>query len=195
MTAFWGMANTAVVFNIMPLFESRGLTEQHAALLFTGFAVSLAVMQLVGGVLADRFPLSRLLSVAAVGMVVCMIGSGGSIRPPWSCRCRWRWDARRGCSPRPPARLWPRYYGTAHIGRIRGALATVMVSASSVGPFILGLSVDWLGDYSPALVLFVILALPLSALALFATPPRSGETPRQHEPHATPADEPPEAML
>jgi MFS family permease len=196
MTAFWGMANTAVIFNIVPLFESRGLTEQHAAILFTGFAVSLALMQLFGGMLADHFPLNRLLSVAAVGMAMSMFGFWWIDSPAWITPLSMAMGLSQGLLTAAAGPLWPRYYGTAHLGRIRGALATVMVSASSVGPFILGLSVDWLGDYRPALLVFVVVALPFAGVAIFATPPgRSHAEGSGTEPHATPADEPPEAIL
>lgn len=196
MTAFWGMANTAVIFNIVPIFESRGMTAQHAAWLFTGYAASLAVMQLIGGVLADRFPLHRLLSIAAACMVVSMFGYASIDAPNMLLPLSIAMGCSQGLHTAVAGPLWPRYYGTDHLGRIRGVLATVMVSASSVGPFILGLSVDWLGGYEPALLAFTILAIPLAGLALFATPPRSVETsPSEHQPHATPADEPPEAML
>ncbi len=196
MIAFWGMANTAVIFNIVPLFESRGLTESHAALLFTGFAVSLALMQLIGGVLADRFPLNRLLSIGAAGMVMSMIGFWRIDSPAMVVPLSIAMGCSQGLLTAAAGPLWPRYYGTAHLGRIRGVLATIMVSASSVGPFILGLSMDWLGDYRPALIVFVILALPLAGLALFATPPGRSDSRRpETQPHATPADEPPEAVL
>lgn len=196
MTAFWGMANTAVIFNVVPLFASRGLSEQHAALLFTGFAVSLAVMQLIGGVLADRFALNRLLSIAAAGMAVSMIGFWWIDSPVLVLPLSVAMGVSQGLLTTAGGPLWPRYYGTAHLGRIRGALATVMVSASSVGPFFLGLSVDGLGSYSPALMLFVLLSLPLVGLAWLATPPRRDEPcEAASDHHTTPADEPPEAML
>lgn len=194
MTAIWGMANTAVIFNIMPLFASRGLTSQHAALLFTGFASSLALMQLVGGVLADRFSLNRMLSIAALGMTVTMLGFWWIATPVLILPLSIAMGVSQGLLTAVGGPLWPRYYGTAHLGRIRGTIATVMVSGTSVGPFILGLSVDWLGSYSPALILFAALSLPLVALALLATPPRAPRTTDEGS-YATPDDEPPEAML
>lgn len=197
MTAFWGMANTATIFNVVPLFASRGLTEQDAAMLFTGFAISLAIMQLIGGVLADRFALHGLLSLAAVGMAVTMMGFWRINTPAMVLPLSVAMGFSQGLLTAAGGPLWPRYYGTAHLGRIRGALATVMVSASSIGPFILGLSVDMLGSYNPALILFAVMSLPLVGLALFATPPGGARTAdaSADDQRATPADEPPEAIL
>jgi len=194
MTAIWCMANTAVIFNIMPLLASRGLNAQHAALLFTGFAISLALMQLVGGVLADRFALNRLLSIAAMGMTVTMLGFWWIDSPVLILPLSIAMGLSQGLLTAVSGPLWPRYYGTAHLGRIRGTIATVMVSGTSVGPFILGLSVDATGSYSPALILFASLSLPLVVLALLATPPRAPLSTDDGS-YARPDDEPPEAML
>lgn len=188
LTALWAMTNTAVIFNILPLFESRGLTEAHAALLFTGFAVSLAMMQLLGGVLADWFPLNRLLSLAAAGMAGAMALIWHIDSPAMIVPLAVMMGASQGLLITAGGPLWPRYYGTAHLGRIRGALATVMVSASSVGPFLMGLCVDVLGSYGPVLLLFTVLPIPLIFLALLATPPQPPSNGRPIIPHETPPE-------
>jgi len=170
-SGFWAMANTAVVFNIVPLFQSRGLSAGDVAWLFTGFAVSLAGMQLLGGVLADRFALHRLLALAALCMAAVMgmywlIDSRAMVLPTAILM-----GCAQGLLTTSIGPLWARYYGTLHIGRIRGAMATVMVSASSTGPFLLGLCMDYLGSYDAALCGFTLTAVPLGLLALAAQPP------------------------
>lgn len=188
LTALWAMTNTAVLFNIVPLFHSRGLGEADAALLFTGFAASLAAMQLIGGVLADRYPLNRLLSVSAAGMAAAL-WMLWLIDQPWQVApLSMMMGFSQGLLTTAGGPLWPRYYGTAHIGRIRGALATVMVSASSAGPFLMGVCVDWLGHYDPVLLLFALLPLPLILLALLATPPRPPRDDGSVIPHETPVE-------
>jgi len=170
-TALWAMLITAVLFNIVPLFLDRGLSEADAARLFTGFAVSLATMQFAGGVLADRVSLNRLLAMAAAAMGLGMwmlrsIGTPAMVLPVAAVL-----GVSQGLLTASAGPLWPRYYGTAHLGRIRGTIATVLVGSSSVGPFVLGLCVDWTGGYDAALLLFAWLPLPLVFLALLATPP------------------------
>ena len=65
----WGMIGTAIVFNVVPLFEWQGLSETQAATTFTTFAVCMAVMQLIGGVLADRIPLNLLFAMSVSGLL------------------------------------------------------------------------------------------------------------------------------
>ena len=67
--------------------------------------------------------------------------------------------------------VWVRYYGRAHLGRIRGSVAMAMVAGSSIGPFIMGATYDLFGSYQVSLNLFIALLLPLAIAALWATPP------------------------
>ena len=67
--------------------------------------------------------------------------------------------------------LWPRYYGLAHAGKIRGSVMTAIVASSALGPFVMGVSYDWFGSYTPSLGLFVGIFTLLLSAAPFATPP------------------------
>ena len=71
------------------------------------------------------------------------------------------------------ATLYPRYYGRAHLGKIRGALATLNVSSSAVGPFVMGFLNDQFGGYGVSLWVFASLVLPMIPLSLLATRPKS----------------------
>lgn len=194
-TALWSMMGTAVLFNIVPALESRGLADTDAARFFMGYAVSLAAMQVIGGALADRLPATYLLAISMALLSGAMfqllrIESAAMVIPLAATMGAGQGTLVGAVSP-----LWPRYYGTTHIGKIRGSLATVLVSASSVGPFILGLCVDLTGSYNIALFAFMLLPLPMMLIALFATPPVKkriavDEAPQPHEqqPLATATD-------
>ncbi len=69
--------------------------------------------------------------------------------------------------------LWVRYYGRAHLGKIRGSVVTIGVGTSSLGPFAMGLAYDTFGSFSQILWAFAILVAPLALLGLLATPPRN----------------------
>ena len=57
MNAVWGMVITAITFNILPLFMSRGLAEGNAVAILAAMSISSAAFQVIAGVLADRVPL------------------------------------------------------------------------------------------------------------------------------------------
>ncbi|UCC54218.1 MAG: MFS transporter [Anaerolineaceae bacterium] len=170
-TAAWALIITAVYFNIIPIFTNQGLTDVNAAATFTTIAVVMGVTQLIGGALADRFRLSWLAflcmlfiasgvwmlsradSVALAQLYAVLIGMG------------------QGLFGAVNNTVWVRYYGRAHLGRIRGSVAVAMVAGSSTGPFIMGATYDLFGSYQVSLNLFIALLLTLAIATLWATPP------------------------
>jgi MFS family permease len=169
----WGMIATAITFNIVPLFAWRGLSETQAAATFSTFAVCMALMQVIGGVLADRVKLNVLLAASAGGLF-------------WGVVMVWRmatiWDghlyaaifgASQGLLIATGNTFWPRYFGRVHLGKIRSSVWTATVAGCSLGPFLLGFSFDHFQGYAPALGLFSGLLAGGFVAALFATPPRS----------------------
>ena len=168
----WAMVGTAIVFHIVSLFEHQGLGRSEVAQFFTYFALSMAISQFIGGVLADRVVVRVLLLISMIGMMfsvsylpfvdtrlgvtVFAVSSGFS----------------QGLFIVLGQTVWARYYGRTHLGEIRGTIWTSCVAGSSVGPFIMGLSKDRLGGYWPAIWLFVGIYALLSASALFVGPVR-----------------------
>jgi len=173
----WAMLATAVLFNILPLFEQRGLSEADAARLFTVFALTLAPTQLIGGVLADRLPLNGLISAGVAALAAAMAILWRVQSPEMVNAAAVAMGLGQGLLLSSSGPLWPRYYGRSHLGQLRGLITTLMVGASSVGPFILGLCQDLLGSYDAAMTLFAVLPLPLIVLAWFATPPNRSKAP------------------
>jgi OFA family oxalate/formate antiporter-like MFS transporter len=169
--SLWAMLATAIFFNIVPLFESRGVAQQHLATLYTLFAAALAGSQLVGGWLADHLPIHRLLAASMVMVVLSM------------CVLRWCWGIwmvpvaavtmglAQGLLFASLGPMWLRYFGRAHLGKIRGSLTTLMVASTSVGPFVMGLAYDQFGSYDAILTLFVVMPIPLAVLCLTAKAP------------------------
>ena len=172
--ALWSMFGTAVLFNIVPIVESGGLDRMHAAGMYTTFAVTLAIMHIVAGLLADRLPLNLMLAAA----VFCLAMAMGTI---WQVGTLWGTMGVHGfgmllgitqgtlLALGPP--LMVRYFGRASIGSIQGSMATVLVAASSLGPFLVGATFDLLGSYDMILMLFTFIPLPVAIAAVFATRP------------------------
>lgn len=161
-----------IIFNIVPLFESHGFTQTETAATFVPFAVAMGVMQLIGGIFADRLPLNLLMSIA----VACMtLGVGFIIRMDSAATLLGyaiTFGAGSGLVTVVESTLWARYFGRDHLGKIRGTIWTATVAGSSVGPFVMGASYDYLHSYDQALLLKLGLLVPLIIVTLFATPPR-----------------------
>ncbi len=64
--------------------------------------------------------------------------------------------------------VWAKYFGRLHLGSIRGAVMIGVVGGTALGPYPLGLSLDTLGNYTPALL---VLPLGIGVAALWIKRP------------------------
>lgn len=178
----WGLIGTALVFDVQGIFESRGFarpdSDRALAVLFT----SVAVTQFLGGLLADRVRLNLLLAFGLIGMaggVALMLASS------WGLMCGYAvFGLAQGFVGAAATTLWSRYFGVAHLGKIRGSIFTAVIAGSAVGPYLLGLAYSYSGSYQLSIGVFALTFVPLSAVALFATPPRGrspASTLRDHD--------------
>jgi len=169
--AAWAMVGTAIVFNCTPLFLHYGLTEQDAVTTLSQYFYATAAMLLLGGFLADRLPLSSLLTTALIamtcGLIILIRSSGESLA--WGYTV---FGLGQGLLAAVHNTLWARYFGRAHLGKIRGTIATMSVAGSGIGPFVMGFVYDRSSNYDLALWMFLALMLTLTVVAPLATRPK-----------------------
>lgn len=171
MATLWAMIATAITFQINPLFLSHGLAKSDGAATFITMAISMSLMQIVGGWLADRFPLNRLLFVGT-GCLALGTGLLLVMYDVWLAHTyAFVFGGGMGLSHTVANTAWPRYFGQAHLGKIRGSIMFVVVAGSSIGPSIMGWCNQLLGSYDVSLAVFALLFTGLSGLMLFATAP------------------------
>lgn len=167
----FAMIHTAVFFCLVPIFEEHGLSGADAALTLMTFAAAMAVMQLVGGMMADRLPSPPLLFVGLLGLaggvLLLQVAESRGVAAGAGILL----GASQGVFFGAVHPLWARYFGRRNIGKIRGLLMTINVGFSSLGPLVAGLSRDWLGSFDTAMILFVLMPLPVAVLSWWATAP------------------------
>jgi MFS transporter, OFA family, oxalate/formate antiporter len=170
MTA-WGMIMTALFFNALPIFTGRGLSEAQAATTYAWLFAVIAVTQILGGYLADRIKLNLL----AAGSLLCF--TFGIITILYSpvnyliAGYALVLGLAQGLLSAVGNTVWARYFGTQHLGKIRGVAGAATVVGTSAGPFLMGLAYDHFGDYRLSLMVCAVLFLGLSLISLKATPP------------------------
>ena len=170
--ASWSMSGTATHFHIIAIFSERGLNEVDAALMFSVFALISAIGRIAGGVLADLLPQHVLVVLAmifqGIGLTVL-----NSINPFW---LPYAFGIVSGLGSSlalaVSETVWVRYYGRQHLGKIRGITYAIGVAASGLGPFLMGLSFDFMNSFEQVIWVCAILSVLLAFLGLFATPPR-----------------------
>ena len=169
-SATWSLIGTGFVFHINAISEAVGLTTTDSARAMLVLGVGMAVAQIGGGVLADRIAL-RWLIVAAIGMIAvsCLLLAAGQARlmvPAFAVH-----GLAQGTMSIIASTGWARYFGRAHLGRIRGISLTAAIAGSSLGPLLMGVSDDYLGGFGPSFWLFAGLATVVSITSVWATPP------------------------
>lgn len=174
--ACWGMIVTAVTFNLFPLFESAGLSEQNAAATFTILAGILIVTQLIGGWLADKMRLNQLASISLIFLTIAMLFLV-NLQAVWMGQVyAFFAGLGQGFLGAVNNTVWVRYFGRQHLGKIRGSVWTATVAGSSLGPFLMGFTFDQTGSFSISLWAFTAIFAILIAATLFGTPPHSKHT-------------------
>ena len=173
-TALFGLILTAVFFCLVPIFQERGLSAGDAATVLTVFAGSLAVMQLLGGILADRVPAAYLLFTGMAGLALAILLLFLADAAPLAWGAGAMLGVSQGVFFGATHPLWARYFGRRHLGKIRGALMTMIVGSSSLGPLFAGLIRDWQGSFDLALVVFALAPLLIALLSLLVAPPPRG---------------------
>jgi MFS transporter, OFA family, oxalate/formate antiporter len=167
----YALIHTAVFFCLVPIFQERGLSAGDAAAALTVFAMCLAVMQLVGGMLADRMRAPGLLFAGLAGLSVALVLLLRADHLATAILAAGMFGVAQGTYFGATHPLWARYFGRRHLGKIRGVLMTIMVASSSLGPLFAGLIRDWQGDFSLALIVFAVTPLPIAILSLLVAPP------------------------
>jgi len=171
-TAAWALIATAIYFNLLPLFTSKGLTEAQAAATYTILAISAVITQFAAGILADRLPLNWLLSLAAAALIMALLSLALAAASWMGISYAIFMGITQGFGGVVAGTLWARYYGREHLGKIRGSIFTAGVAGSSVGPYIMGLVYDHTGSYQTSLWIFVAVLIPIAFASLLATPPQ-----------------------
>jgi MFS family permease len=172
-SALWAMIVTAVFFNLLPIFQSLGISEIVAAATYTTYAAASLLTQILVGPIADRGPLQYLLLVC-MGTLAVGVGVLSMATSPWIAHSyAVLVGISTGLISLVGGTLFARYYGRTHLGALRGGVLTAQVAGSSLGPFITGVIFDLSGSYLISLWIFVGLLVPAAVLSLKAVqPPR-----------------------
>lgn len=171
MMTLWGMIATALMFMVIPYMESRGLTEKDATVVYTTMAISMAFFQFFGGILADYVKLNYLLVMGAfglaVGVVVYQVMDSLWLAGAYGLT----FGTAQGLAAAGSNSLFARYYGRAHLGKIKGVLMMAVVAGSAAGPFLLSMGKELLGSYDVVLWGFATILFIQTIACFFATPP------------------------
>ncbi|MEU3228177.1 MFS transporter [Streptomyces sp. NPDC006976] len=175
--AFWSVAaclaassmlTTGLNFHQIALLGERGLTPAGAAANFLPQTAAALLATLLAGALIDRLPPKPIL-LAAMAVLASAVLGARLVEPGWTViGYGLLLGASNGLLRAVEAATYPRYFGTAHLGAIRGTAHTITVAASAFGPLAISWGHDLAGHYDTALLVLAALP-PAAALAVVLT--------------------------
>ncbi|CAN5598546.1 MFS transporter [soil metagenome] len=170
-----GMIGTGLAFHQISLLGEQGLSVAQAAGNFIPQTAAAIAATLGMGVLIDRI-LPRLLISGAMAALAGAMVLAQVAAPGWRAIAFGMTVGAAGGALRSlETAAFPRYYGLANVGSIRGLVMSVNVAASAFGPLALALGRDVTGSYGPALNLLLPIPVLIAAAALVVRPPEAGQ--------------------
>ncbi|MGK5500116.1 MFS transporter [Streptomyces sp. URMC 125] len=169
------MLSTGLNFHQIALLGERGLTPVEAAANFLPQTAAALLCTLAAGALLDRLP-PKVVLVSAMAVLALATLSARYVEPGWTALgYGLLLGASGGLLRVVESAAYPRYFGTAHLGAIRGVAHTVTVAASAFGPLAVSLGHDLTGGYGTALLALVLIpAAAAVTVALVREPDRTG---------------------
>jgi MFS family permease len=165
------MLLAGLVFHQISLFAARGLSREAAIASFNAVAIFSVIGNLGVGWLLDRVSARLLLALtlflAAVMIIILMV-----MTSPTQAMLYGALNGLVSGSFRVmDGTVWAKYFGRRYLGSIRGAVMIGVVGGTALGPYPLGLSLDYFGSYAPALWSLLLLPVVIGLAALLVKRP------------------------
>ncbi len=178
--AFWivagsagtvSMLTTGLIFHLVSIFNDQGMGPDTAASVFIPLSVTMALVTLGGGVLADRIPVRLLLTVTLAAQATGLMLANHIVNAWLILVFGVVVGATSGLYRTIMSILWASYFGRLHLGSIMGVAQTVAVAGSALGPMPFGIARDLAGNYDAVLFWFTLLPIAFGVANLFVKRP------------------------
>ncbi len=168
-----GMLGTAVAFHQISLLTARGLTVTEAAANFIPQTIAGLGATLLTGYLIDRFA-PRWMTAGSMLVLAVALLWGTAVHPGLSAILFGVLLGASGNMIRTvEAASLPHYFGTLHLGAIRGVVSSISVGGTAAGPLLFAAVYDQVGSYSPVMVASAAVPLAIAVWALVAREPNA----------------------
>ncbi|MFC7344760.1 MFS transporter [Saccharopolyspora griseoalba] len=166
------LVGTALTFHLVSLLGERGLSPAEAAATFIPQTLAGLIASFALGWAADHIG-DRLLIISTMVVLAGATLGAGWLHPGWTTVA---YGLALGTCMNGVRTLeavaFPRCFGLRHLGSIRGAVHSMTVGASSLGPLALALGRSMADSYRPALLVLCLLpAAVMLAGAIVEHPP------------------------
>lgn len=160
-----------LVFHQVSLFGVRGLSRETSVTAFTIMAAFAVIGNLGLGRLLDNYS-ARLLLAMVLG---CLAGGMILVQVMTNIWQAFLYAALLGLASGSfrvmDSTVWAKYFGRRYLGEIKGMTAVGVIGSTSLGPYVMGASLDYLGSYNFAMTGLLLLPLGSGLLAFFVQRP------------------------
>ena len=178
--AFWAVAAvsalsaclvTGLIFHQFSILGARGLTRTEVAVVFLPQLLGMLAAGFLFGWLTDRVSTRFLLPITAatlaLGLALATTARPGLLAAAYGFTI----GIHSGQIRAIVSAVYPRWFGTAHIGAIRGVATSLLVGASAVGPLLLSITYEMFASYRPILLSSSAVCVAVGLIAAAVTPP------------------------
>lgn len=163
---------SGLVFHGVSIFVSQGYTAEAAAQNYALISIVNAVASIVCGVLVNRIKPHYIMAVQMLSLIVTLLAATRLADPGMPAIYALGCGILFGSAGVFDGSVWNNLFGRLHQGAIRGFVTMSTIVGASVGPVIFGLSYDYLGGYTPALLFGVVMCSLVLILSRFARLPQ-----------------------
>ena len=172
--------NTGVNFNLIPYLSDQGLSDSQAVTVLLIWSFTGIPAALFSGLLAERISVQWVIVGFQVGMVggTLLLFTVGSL---WvGMLFAFVHGASFAGSLLAQQVIMADYYGSAHLGALRGVVLPWQMAANAVGPLAATLVFDFRGSYTVILWVYVAIQVFVLLILLRSNPPRLQRTTSNH---------------
>ncbi|MEW2636280.1 MFS transporter [Streptomyces sp. NPDC048389] len=165
------MLTTGLNFHQIALLGERGLTPVQAAANFLPQTAAALLATLAAGALLDRAS-PKVVLVGAMAILACAVLGARLVEPGWTAVAYGLLlGSSNGLLRAVESAAFPYYFGTAHLGAIRGCAHTITIAASAFGPLAIALGHEVTGRYGAALLALAVLPAAAALTVIVAREP------------------------
>ncbi len=166
-----GMIGTGLAFHQIDLLGEQGLTPAQAAGNFIPQTLAALTTTIAVGSLIDRLA-PRWVLLGSMGLLAGAMLAVPYVSPGWAAIAYGVTVGAAGSSARAlEAASFPRMFGLASIGRIRGVVTSISVASTAFGPLALSLGYDLAGSYREVLLVLLVIPAAVAVMGLVAPVP------------------------
>jgi MFS family permease len=171
-----GMIGTGLAFHQIDLLGEQGLTPVEAAANFLPQTVAALLATLLVGSMVDRFA-PRWVLVVSMALLAGAMVAVPFVSPGLAAAAYGMAVGAAGSSVRAlEAAAFPKVFGIAHLGAIRGVVTAISVASTAFGPLALSLGRDLTGSYVQVLLWLLVFPAAVAVFGVLAPEPRVDAT-------------------